>query len=116
MPSKKFRLGPHQLEPLAKGFGSCFATDRITVDGCPVGYMYREEPASTLDSGWRFFAGDESDAYANEPSNVELYDVNTVANCDREVIPYLNSPPGSAFSRRNGGPLQPEAFQEPSHD
>lgn len=41
----------------------CFATDRILVDGCKVGYMYREEPdsdSSMPDSGWRFNAGDES--------------------------------------------------------
>ena len=44
----------------------CIATDRITVDGLPVGYMYREKPEEgdpfeRYDSGWRFTAGDESD-------------------------------------------------------
>ena len=37
----------------------CIATDRITVDGLPVGYMYREKPEEgdpfeRYDSGWRF--------------------------------------------------------------
>ena len=46
----------------------CIATDRITVDGMPVGYMYREKPKEgawfeEYDSGWRFTAGDESDEY-----------------------------------------------------
>ncbi len=41
----------------------CIATDRITVDGLPVGYMYREKPEEGnpfegYDSGWRFTAGD----------------------------------------------------------
>lgn len=27
-----------------EGAEGCIATDRITVDGLPVGYMYREEP------------------------------------------------------------------------
>jgi hypothetical protein len=34
--------------------GFC-ATDKITVDGMNVGYMYREEPEDKMDSGWRFF-------------------------------------------------------------
>lgn len=44
----------------------CFAKDRILVDGCKVGYMYREEPdvdCEMADSGWRFTAGDESEEY-----------------------------------------------------
>ena len=28
-----------------------------------------------------------------------LYDVNTIANYDPEIIPFLDSPPGSAFER-----------------
>lgn len=35
--------------------GFCCATDKITVDGMNVGYMYREEPEDKMDSGWRFF-------------------------------------------------------------
>jgi hypothetical protein len=53
MPLKKLRLAPHEFELLAKGFGSCFATHRITRDGAPVGYMYREQTDNDLDSGWR---------------------------------------------------------------
>ena len=53
----------------------CFATNRITVDGKKVGYMYREEPDTSFpDSGWRFFAGDENDEYANNPDNIRVID------------------------------------------
>ena len=46
-------------EPNGEG---CLVSDRITKDGCKVGYMYREEPDdSAPDSGWRFMAGDEDD-------------------------------------------------------
>lgn len=44
MPSKRFRLRPEQIRAIAPGRGSCFATDRIPVDGRRVGYMYREQP------------------------------------------------------------------------
>ena len=52
---KKFALDPTLLKPLVSGRGHCFATDRITVEGAAVGYMYRESPDSATDSGWRFF-------------------------------------------------------------
>ena len=75
------------------------ATDRITVDGQRVGYCYREEPDNDLDSGWRFFAGTEEQEYVDDPANLGLYNVNTIANYDPEVVPLLDSPPGCAFVR-----------------
>ena len=81
----------------------CIATDRILVDGCRVGYMYREEPDGDWDSGWRFTAGDESDEYMDDPNNSGIYALNTVANNDPEIIPFLTSPYGSAFFRDEDG-------------
>ena len=97
--AKRFFRDPGTFEALAVGFGSCIATDRITVDGRRIGYMYREEPDDRFDSGWRFFAGDEDDEYANDPANLELYDINTIANYDPAIIPFLNAPNGSSFIR-----------------
>ncbi len=34
-----------------EGADGCLATDRIAVDGMPVGYMYREEPADNYQKG-----------------------------------------------------------------
>ena len=61
MKKKTYALRADQIKPLAEGHGACFATDRITVDGKKVGYMYREDPDEDVDSGWRFMAGDEFD-------------------------------------------------------
>ncbi|PQO30172.1 DUF2185 domain-containing protein [Blastopirellula marina] len=99
MTAKKFRLEADQIESLVEGLGGCIATDRITVEGSTVGYMYREPPSNPDDSGWRFFAGDETDDYVNDADNLEIYDVNTIANYDRDVLPLLSSPIGSAFAR-----------------
>ena len=52
-----------------KGADGCIATNRITVEGCKVGYCYREKPDGDWDSGWRFTAGDESDEYMDDPNN-----------------------------------------------
>ena len=102
---KPFRLSADEIVPLALGRGACYASDRITVDGCPVGYAYREQPDHESDSGWRFFAGDETQEYADDPSNFEIYDVNTIANYDREIVPLLNEPAEVQFER--AGPGQP---------
>jgi len=66
MTKKFFKTG---IQPLLTGWDApagCFASDRIMVEGHPIGYMYREMPDddtefSRSDSGWRFFAGDEND-------------------------------------------------------
>ena len=99
MRPKTFRLRAEEILPLVPGMGWCMASDRIVVDGSPVGYMYRETPASTGDSGWRFLAGDETDEYMGNSDNHGIYDVNTIANYDRSVIPFLNASFGSRFDR-----------------
>src|SRR5262245_27034670 len=97
--SKRFGLKPDEIRPLVPGRGSCIASDRITVDRMPVGFMYREAGRNEHDSGWHFFAGDESDEYCEDPANFGLYDVNTIANYDQAIVPLLDASPGSAFER-----------------
>ena len=99
MSAKNFFLKADQIKPLAQGLGGCIATDRIVVDGRPVGYMYREEPKHNLDSGWRFFAGDEQQDYIDDLNHSGVYDVNTIANYDPQIIPFLKQPLGAAFIR-----------------
>lgn len=82
--------------------GGCLATDRILVDGTPVGYMYREVPTESVSSGWTFMAGDEDQAYIDDPNHWAIYEVNTICNYDPTVIPYLSSESGSAFGKDLG--------------
>ena len=99
MKDKKFRKLEGGILQLVPPIGSCCASDRITVDGEKIGYMYRELPYDKIDSGWRFFAGDEDRKYVDNPDNFALYHVNTIANFDRAIIPYLFSPVGTSFER-----------------
>jgi hypothetical protein len=114
VPEKRFKLRSDEIRPLAPGRGGCYATDHITVDGHRVGYMYREQAEGDFDSGWRFFSGLEDDEYANDPENLAIYDVNTIANYDADVIPLLDAPSGSAFARDGRtGEFVSEAFSPP---
>ena len=112
---KPFRLRAEQIRPLAPGYGGCIATDLITCEGWPVAFMYREAADREADSGWRFMAGVETDEYMDDPDNHAVYDVNTIANYDPEIIPFLDAPGGSTFERENGtGPfVEVDDFEPP---
>jgi hypothetical protein len=96
---KKFALPKEQFKQLVYGYGGCIASDMITVQGLPVGFMYRQKPQNNIDSGWRFMSGFENDEYMANAKNHEVYDVNTIANYDQSIIPLLESPIGSVFER-----------------
>jgi len=49
----------------------------------------------------------------NTPANIGVYDVNTIANYDRDIIPLLDAPPGSAFERDDDGSFVSVAFEPP---
>ncbi len=107
--NKKFKLTASSIKQLV--------TDMITVDGRKVAFMYRETPDNYIDSGWRFMSGFESPEYMDDPSNHAVYDVNTIANYDTEIIPFLDAPVGSAFERAGGsGPLLEVHDFEPPAD
>lgn len=71
--------------------------------GRPVGYACREAPDADFDSGWRFTAGDESDGYMDDDDNHGVYDANTIANYDPEIVALLDEPSGAAFVRDTQG-------------
>ena len=86
----------------------------VTVLGKSVGYMVREPTDRPLDSGWCFMAGDETQAYMDDTSNHQIYDVNTIANYCPDIIPLLDAPPGSAFARNpQTGRLDPVPYEAP---
>ena len=104
------------LLPDWKGADGCIATNRITVEGCKVGYCYREEPDGGWDSGWRFTAGDESDEYMDDPNNAGIYKLNTICNDDPDIIPLLNTPAPCAFERDENGVFQQIKDWKPDED
>lgn len=96
---KKFKIKAEDIQQLIEPMGSCLASDKITVEGLPIGYMYREKPEEENDSGWRFLSGTESQEYIDDPNNSMVFEVNTVANYDTSIIPYLKSRAGAEMER-----------------
>lgn len=82
-------------------FGFVLAS-KMLVDGKrKVRYMYHEESTNPQDSGWRFFCGDEDDAYVNDPENIAVYDINTILEIDKSILPYLNCATSIALERED---------------
>jgi hypothetical protein len=79
----------------------CFVTNRVLYEGCPVGYLYREEPDNERDSGWRLTANDESDEYMDDPKNIAFVSLGAVLSVDDSFRDLLESPAGSAFIRNS---------------
>ncbi len=100
--AKKFKILPEGIKQLIEPMGGCIATDKITVDGELIDYMTRDEPHNEIDSGWRFFSGTEDQDYVDDPSNSEIFEVNTIANFDPAIIPYLELPIGTQLERIRG--------------
>ena len=98
--SQKFFVNIEQIKSLVRKMGGCFVTDMISVNEQKINFMYREVPDENRpDSGWRFFAGFEDDKYINDPKNTHIFEVNTVANYDPDIISFLDSPYNTAFER-----------------
>ena len=104
------------LLPDWEGADGCIATNRITMEGCKVGYCYRENPDGGWDSGWRFTAGDESDEYMDDPNNAGIYKLNTICNDDPDIISLLNTPAPCAFERDENGVFQQIKDWKPDED
>lgn len=105
-------MKPAEIKPLAPGRGSCCASESITVDNLPILFMYREEPLTDKDSGWVFMSGLETDEQLASPDSLGVFDVNTLANYDPTIVPYLDCPIGSSFSRAS----EFEPFEEDDFD
>ncbi len=116
--AKKLKLSDEELKPLVAAGRTCIATDRITVEGLPVRFMYREDPIGATDSGWRFLSGLETDAYMEKAGNQGQYELNFLANCDPAILPLLASPIGSAFEKADAAdaPFVESNDWEPDED
>ena len=77
----------------------CFVTNKILQDGQKIGCVYREEPDTPEDSGWRFLAGDETDEYMENSDNIAFVSIGAVLSQDDSVISLLEEPCGSTFQK-----------------
>lgn len=80
---------------LSAALQRCIATKEVALNHQPVGFMYREAPVFEHDSGWRFFSGEESDEYTDNPDNFFLCDVSDILADNPEISDYLQEKSGA---------------------
>ncbi len=100
--SFKYKLKPEEVKELIPHKLYCYASDMVTVDGLPVGYMHKERPEDEDDSGWRFYSGTETEEYVDNEYHFMMFDLNYIANCDPAIIPYLKQKIGTELERIDG--------------
>jgi hypothetical protein len=79
--------------------GYSIVSNKISQEGLLVGFMYREEPFDEEDSGWRFLSGTETEDYLDNDTNSKAISVNSVANHDPAIIPFLKKPEDTSWER-----------------
>ena len=81
----------------------CFVTNNILYEGEAIGYLYREEPDTEDDSGWRFTTGSETDEYMNNSENSSYVSLGAVLREDDSVVHLLEHTSGIAFAKDQNG-------------
>lgn len=74
-------------------------SNRVARDGDPTCWLYREEPDNDRDSGWRVFAGDESEDYVDGAENCTVMPLRELIRADPSVEAVLTEPAPAAFER-----------------
>jgi hypothetical protein len=96
----------------SKYFDRCLVTRKVFYDNAPINYLYREEPMEIdkerdyIDTGWRFFSGDESDEYMDDADNTCLISLGAVLSKDDSFIELLESEIGTSFERNENGTFE----------
>lgn len=81
----------------------CFVTNNILYQGEKVGYLYREDPDTDDDSGWRMNTGTETDEYMDNTDNISYVSLGAVLREDDSIVHLLERESGSAFARDDNG-------------
>jgi hypothetical protein len=76
---------------------------RVARDGQPVGWLYRENPDRPNDSGWRVFAGTETQDYVDDASNAVLLPLRELLERDGAIESILRTPLPCEFERDRQG-------------
>ena len=84
-------------------FGFVYVSNSVILDRRPVMAMFRRDPNPDLpSSGWCFLCSEKGD-----PTDIDLYSVESLLAADPSVEPFLDAPVGSSFVRKQAGVFEP---------
>ncbi|MDO5073029.1 MAG: DUF2185 domain-containing protein [Neisseria animaloris] len=88
---------------LSTALGRCIASKTITENGEPVGFMYRESAVFDNDSGWRFFSGNETDEYTQDPDNFTVCNLSDITRHHPVTGDFIGQTEGTAWEADGKG-------------
>ncbi|MDO4434219.1 MAG: DUF2185 domain-containing protein [Alysiella sp.] len=71
-------MSPTFAQALTSALQYAIASTEITEQKHPIGFAYREAPVFDNDSGWRFFSGNESDEFTDNPDHFHIVPLSAV--------------------------------------
>ena len=101
---EKAEKGYAQMKKFLPKPDGCIVSKKVYEKSFEVGYLYRDKQMDGVpDSGWRLFAGDEDDEYANNSANLHIAALEYICKYTPKILPLLDSPIGSAYYRDENG-------------
>ena len=88
---------------ILENFGFVLASKKLMEPGSRVGYMYHEDGDAPDDSGWRFFVGDETDEYVNNPDNISVYDIRSILEIDNSILDVIGTAKNGQWEKTEDG-------------
>ncbi len=95
------RMRKVQDRYFGEGAKLAFVSERVLEDGGCVRFLYREATDREQDSGWRVFAGSESDEELNDPKRIQLVPIWKLIEGDDSLAMIFEAPVGSVFERES---------------
>jgi hypothetical protein len=72
---------------------------RVAREGAPVRWLHRDAPDNDQDSGWRVFAGDETQDYVDDAANCQVMPLRELIRADPGLEDLFVHPAPAAFER-----------------
>ena len=107
--AKKFAIDGADIKPWQRGAGLVLHLTELPWMASRLASCIARTATTTSTVVGGFWPAMSSDDYASDAANFELYDVNTIANYDPDIIRHLDAPIGSSYSRDpSSGKLVPD--------
>lgn len=100
-------------QALSSALDRCIATNTVAKQNRARRLPLPRSPVFENDSGWRFFSGDETDEYTDDPDNFSIVSLADIAKTNPETAALLSQPEGSAWELAEDGTFQTVADWQP---
>ena len=82
-------------QALSNALSYAIVSKQVSQQHEAIGFLYREAAAFEHDSGWRFFSGDESDGYTDNPDNFTVCGIGEITASNPDILPLLQEKAGA---------------------